>query len=172
MVALFRLLTILPLELLLIRSSLPRFDSVRSARPGRPTPPVLDTVVEVARQAYALKVAYYQGFYRAHGAVHHPHIKKTANCRPCPIAHVRAERLAERAHLHTTMWSSCPDPTPSLIASAFAGGAVALACDYLRRVAVLRAALPRQSDRSCLPRCPGSRIARACGRAAVRPLAR
>jgi hypothetical protein len=98
-------------------------------------------------------VAYYQGFYRAHGAVHHPHIKKTANCRPCPIAHVRAERLAERAHLHTTMWSSCPDPTPSLIASAFAGGAVALACDYLRRVAVLRAALPRQSDRSCLWPC-------------------
>jgi hypothetical protein len=44
------------------------------------------------------------------------------------------------------MWSSCPDPTPSLIASAFAGGAVALACDYLRRVAVLRAAQERAAQ--------------------------
>jgi hypothetical protein len=54
------------------------------------------------------------------------------------------ERSGEQgAPLITGMWCSCPDPTSSLFASAVAGGAVALACDYLRRIAALRAAQER-----------------------------
>lgn len=46
------------------------------------------------------------------------------------------------------MWTmySCPDPTPWLVASAFAGGGAALACDYLRRAAVVRAAQERAAS--------------------------